>query len=202
MLRLSPFWAPSSVICLMLVVPEVDTMVLPLRSSTVLRFADFLDTKRLAVTKCVMVKETCFCRSRLLVVEPHSRSMVPFAINGMRVAEDRVEPGVDLGELEPVLHPVDDAGAEVHGVAHDLLAVVVIGKRQEETAAERDGAGVLDLLSVPVRSWASAGPARKLAAAIVGSKSLRRMRVLRCELTISSQPFGSAPTGYQSLTLT
>ena len=31
MLRLSPFWAPSSVICLMLVVPEVDTTVLPLR---------------------------------------------------------------------------------------------------------------------------------------------------------------------------
>ena len=71
----------------MLVVPEVDTTVLPLRSSTVCRLADFFDTNRLAVTKWVMVKETCFCRSRLLVVEPHSRSMVPFAISGMRVAE-------------------------------------------------------------------------------------------------------------------
>ena len=34
-----------------------------------------------------MVKATCFWRSRLLVVEPHSRSIVPFAISGMRVAE-------------------------------------------------------------------------------------------------------------------
>src|SRR5262245_63274047 len=37
MLRLSPFCAPISVICLMLVVPDVDTTVLPLRSSTVSR---------------------------------------------------------------------------------------------------------------------------------------------------------------------
>src|SRR5215470_15260828 len=80
-------WAEISVIGLMWVVPEYDTTDLLLRSSTVLRFADFFETKRLAVTKWVMVKDTCFCRSRLLVVEPHSRSMVPFAISGMRVAE-------------------------------------------------------------------------------------------------------------------
>src|SRR5215470_3685926 len=80
-------WAEISVIGLMWVVPEYDTTDLLLRSSTVLRFADFFETKRLAVTKWVMVKDTCFCRSRLLVVEPHSRSMVPFAISGMRFAE-------------------------------------------------------------------------------------------------------------------
>jgi hypothetical protein len=35
----------------------------------------------------VFVKPTCFWRSRLLVVEPHSRSIVPLAISGMRVAD-------------------------------------------------------------------------------------------------------------------
>src|SRR5262249_38975824 len=35
-----------------------ETMVLPRRSSTVLRWAAFLDTKRFDVIKCVMVKET------------------------------------------------------------------------------------------------------------------------------------------------
>ncbi|MNC85638.1 hypothetical protein D3C83_12480 [compost metagenome] len=34
-----------------------------------------------------MANHTCFWRSRLLVVEPHSIWMVPFAISGMRVAE-------------------------------------------------------------------------------------------------------------------
>jgi len=41
----------------------------------------------LAVTKCVIVNHTCSWRARLLVVEPHSRSIVPFAISGMRFAE-------------------------------------------------------------------------------------------------------------------
>jgi hypothetical protein len=74
-------------ICLMLVEPEVDTTVLPLRSSTVFRLLAFFDMNRLAVTKCVIVNATCFCRSRVLVVEPHSRSTVPLAISGMRVAD-------------------------------------------------------------------------------------------------------------------
>ena len=76
-----------SVICLMLVVPAVETMVLPFRSCSVLSLADFFDTQRLAVTKWVMVNHTCSWRATLLVVEPHSRSMVPFAISGMRLAE-------------------------------------------------------------------------------------------------------------------
>src|SRR3978361_1300938 len=80
--------ALASVSCLMLVVPEVETTDLPLRSSIELILLDFLETKRLAVRKWVLVKEICFWRSTLFVVEPHSRSMVPLAGRGMRV--DRV----------------------------------------------------------------------------------------------------------------
>src|SRR5258706_6937937 len=76
-----------SVICLMLVVPAVETMVLPLRSFSDLMFDDFFDTQRLAVTKWVMVNHTCSWRAMLLVVEPHSRSMVPVAMRGIRFAE-------------------------------------------------------------------------------------------------------------------
>src|SRR5437660_716935 len=77
--------ALASVSCLMLVVPEVETTDLPLRSSIELRLLDFLETKRVAVRKWVLVKATCFRRSGLLVVDPHSRSMVPLASNGIRV---------------------------------------------------------------------------------------------------------------------
>src|ERR1700720_559431 len=79
--------ALASVSCLMLVVPEVETTDLPLRSSIELSFEAFLETKRVAVRKWVLVKATCFRRSGLLVVEPHSRSMVPLASNGIRVDE-------------------------------------------------------------------------------------------------------------------
>src|ERR1700694_3699203 len=77
--------ALASVSCLMLVVPEVETTDLPLRSSIELILLDFFETKRLAVTKWVWVKQICFWGSALLVVEPHSRSMVPLASNGIRV---------------------------------------------------------------------------------------------------------------------
>src|SRR5438034_10670165 len=77
--------ALASVSCLMLVVPDVETTDLPLRSSIEPILLDFFETKRVAVRKWVLVKETCFRRSALLVVEPHSRSMVPLASNGMRV---------------------------------------------------------------------------------------------------------------------
>src|SRR5260370_33401891 len=76
--------AVASVSCLMLVVPDVETTDLPLRSSIEWRLLDFFETKRVAVRKCVLVKATCFRRSALLVVEPHSRSMVPLANSGMR----------------------------------------------------------------------------------------------------------------------
>src|SRR5437879_11332099 len=81
------FAALISVIPLMLVVPAVETMVLPLRLSSLSSLADFFATQRFAVTKWVIVNETSFWRAMLLVVEPHSRSMVPFAISGMRFAE-------------------------------------------------------------------------------------------------------------------
>src|SRR5438309_10843895 len=77
--------ALASFSCLMLVEPEVETTDLPLRSSIELILLDFLETKRLAVRKWVLVKEICFWRSALLVLDPHSRSMVPLASNGMRV---------------------------------------------------------------------------------------------------------------------
>src|ERR1700688_1321528 len=76
--------ALASVSCLMLVVPDVETTDLPLRSSMELILLDFFETNRLAVRKWVLVKEICFWRSALLVVEPHSRSMVPLASKGMR----------------------------------------------------------------------------------------------------------------------
>ena len=110
----------------MLVVPEVETIVLPLRSSIVLRLADFFETKRFAVTKWVMVKATCFSRSRLLVVEPHSRSTVPLAISGMRVDEvTGLSFDLELVELQLFLHGVDDLVTDVHRKADRLLIVVV-----------------------------------------------------------------------------
>ena len=77
--------ALASVSCLMLVVPAVEATDLPLRSSIELSLLAFFETKRVAVRKWVLVKATCFRRSALLVVEPHSRSMVPLASNGIRV---------------------------------------------------------------------------------------------------------------------
>src|ERR1700761_550098 len=77
--------ALASLSCLILVVPEVETTDLPLRSSIELILLDFFETKRLAVRKWVLVKATCFWRSALLVVDPHSRSMVPLASRGIRV---------------------------------------------------------------------------------------------------------------------
>ena len=69
----------------MLVVPELEATDLPLRSSIESSLLAFFETKRVAVRKWVLVKATCFSRSGLLVVEPHSRSMVPLASKGMRV---------------------------------------------------------------------------------------------------------------------
>ena len=53
------------------------------------------------MTKMVVEKPTCFWRSRLLVVEPHSMSMVPFWTRVMRLAEvTGIRLGVELGQLE------------------------------------------------------------------------------------------------------
>src|ERR1700682_6408977 len=77
--------ALASVSYLMLVVPDVETTDLPLRSSIELILLDFFETKRVTNRKWVLWKEPCFWRSALWVVEPHSRSMVPLASKGMRV---------------------------------------------------------------------------------------------------------------------
>jgi len=114
--------ALASVSCLMLVVPEVEATDLPLRSSIDLRLLDFFETKRVAVRKWVLVKETCFRRSALLVVEPHSRSMV--AIGEQGNAGDDVT-GLNstssFVELELLLHRVDDPVADVDREADRLL---------------------------------------------------------------------------------
>src|SRR5258708_14077355 len=69
----------------MLVEPAGETIVLPLRPLIEPIFDSTFETKRLAVRKCVLVYQTCCCRSALLVVLPHSRSIVPLANSGMRV---------------------------------------------------------------------------------------------------------------------
>src|SRR5271165_2371314 len=73
--------------CLMFVVPDVETTVLPFRSAIELMPLDFFVTYLDSDRKCAFVNDTCFARSALFVVEPHSRSTVPFAISGIRVEE-------------------------------------------------------------------------------------------------------------------
>src|SRR5947207_14228091 len=72
-----------SVIPLMLVVPAVETTVLPFRSCRVLRFADVFATQRLAVTQCVLVDHTCPCRGQWVVHERHATPIRPFVLCGM-----------------------------------------------------------------------------------------------------------------------
>src|SRR5437773_655918 len=99
MMFMPRFCAPLiSVICLMLVVPAVETRVLPFRSASERMFADFLVIQRLAVTKCVIVNHTCAWRARLLVVAPHSRSIVPFAICWMRYGDGQGQDGKNQRE--------------------------------------------------------------------------------------------------------
>ena len=39
---------------------------------------------------------------------------------------DRIELGLEVCELELLFHPIDDARAQIHGIAHDLLLIVII----------------------------------------------------------------------------
>src|SRR5690606_34567018 len=78
-------WSLAPVAHRMLLVPAVDTTVLPFRSSRLLMFDDFLATKRVAVTKVVGANVTCAWRSTVLVDEPQFRSTVPLASSGIRV---------------------------------------------------------------------------------------------------------------------
>lgn len=56
------------------VVPEVTTTGLPARSLKSLMSEPFFTSRRVPTTKMVSEKAACFWRSRLLVVEPHSKS--------------------------------------------------------------------------------------------------------------------------------
>ncbi|MDT4857301.1 hypothetical protein FQZ97_917210 [compost metagenome] len=69
------------------VVPAVVTTFLPLRSAKSAMPEVFLVSRRVPTSKMPTEKSTCFCRSTLLVVEPHSMSTVPFCTSGMRVCE-------------------------------------------------------------------------------------------------------------------
>src|SRR5512144_1758417 len=69
------------------VVPEVVETVLPFRSASVLMPEFFFTAAVTLITKYVGPNETCFWRSTLFVVEPHSMSIVPFCSSGMRFDE-------------------------------------------------------------------------------------------------------------------
>src|SRR5215831_3188321 len=69
------------------VVPEVVEMVLPPRSARLLMPELFLTAAVTLITKYVGPNDTCFWRSTLLVVDPHSMSMVPFCRSGMRLED-------------------------------------------------------------------------------------------------------------------
>ena len=63
-----------------------------------------------------------------------------------------------LSELEVRLHRIDDLVAEVHGVADDLLLVVIVGERNRGFAvADCDRAGILDFLERAVLCGGGAG---------------------------------------------
>ena len=70
-----------------LVVPAVTTTVLPARLRYERIGEPCFTSSLVPATKMIGEKATCFCRSRLLVVEPHSRSAWPETIASMRVSE-------------------------------------------------------------------------------------------------------------------
>src|SRR2546429_157229 len=158
--------ALASVSCLMLVVPEVETTGLPLRSSIELILLDFFETKRLAVRKWVLVKEICFWRSALLVVEPHSRSMVPLASNGMRV--DDVT-GLSLTSSLSSLSSFFTASTILKQMSMAKPIGFWLSSRYENGIDESRWPSVIAPVSlmffnVPVSSWALACPAQNAAA--------------------------------------
>ena len=88
--RIVSFSTRSSFICRIifsLVVPFVTTTVLPRRSSTLLMFDDFCASILMPATNVVYANATSFWRSRVLVVEPHSRSTLPSLTIAIRFAD-------------------------------------------------------------------------------------------------------------------
>ena len=70
-----------------LVVPVVVTTALPLSWPMSLMPESALTSILMPVTNVVSPNDTCFCRSTLLVVDPHSRSIVPFCISVIRFCD-------------------------------------------------------------------------------------------------------------------
>ena len=145
------FCASISVICLMLVVPEVDMMVLPFRSSTVLQVGRLLRDE--AVGGDEMGDGEGDLLLPLEIVGGRAAFQIDRAVRHQRDARGgghRVELDLELVELELLLHRIDDLVAQVHRVADDLLLVVVIGERHRRLAMpDGDRAGILDLLQRP-----------------------------------------------------
>ena len=83
----SCFWSLIDLMTRSLVVPCETEMVFPFRSSTSLMPELVFTNRRVPPMKVTCENSTCFWRVKVLVVEPHSRSIVPFATNGTRVCE-------------------------------------------------------------------------------------------------------------------
>src|SRR5579871_3531033 len=139
--------ALASVSCLMLVVPDVDATDLPLRSSIPPSLLHFLEMKRVAVRKCVLVKDLL---EALGIVGGRAAFEIDGAVRKQGNAgrgRHRVEFGGEFIELELFLHGLDDLQADIDGEADRLLVVVQIREGDRGIAVtDIDDSGFLDLL--------------------------------------------------------
>jgi len=109
----------------------VETTVLPFKSGSVLRFADFLAPSGWRVTKWVMVNTPVPAAQ---VVRRRAAFEVDRAVRHQRDAfaeGHELVLDVELGHLELGLHRVDDPQAQLDRVADRLLLVVVVRERIE-----------------------------------------------------------------------
>ena len=81
----SAFWsAPRSAVSV--VVPGMTPTFFPPKSWKLVSVAVVLTRRLPPSTKVMLLKSTCSCRESVLVVEPHSRSMVPPTTAEIRVS--------------------------------------------------------------------------------------------------------------------
>ena len=142
------FAALASVACLMLVVPAGGD------DGLALEIVDLVDVARLLGDVAAGGEEVGVGEPHLLlalgVVGGGAALQIDGAVGHQRNAggrRDRVELHLELGELQLLLHGVDDLGADVHGEADGLLLVVEVGEGNRRfPEADGDGARLLDLL--------------------------------------------------------
>ena len=118
-----------SVICLMLVVPAVETMVLPFRSSSCLMFRRLLRDPAVGGDE-VRDREPDLLLARD-VVGGRAALQVDGAVRHQRDAVgrgDQLVVDLDRRHLQLGFDRVDDPVAQVHRVADRLLLVVVVGE--------------------------------------------------------------------------